>query len=378
MTTYRTEQFTIFIIFFSIILAGCNFGVPQATPTVQVLLTETQTPTVEPSPIATETITPTPSEAPTEVALEVDIATPTPSPTEGIPTNTPLPSPTEGPFVHTISENETLLGILLIYYPIWTQALVDETVRINPNITNADFLPPPGNEIFIPRPTATPVPANFEATLESDATLGFGERIGDTVLASGAQVSCHTVEEGQTVVEIANLYDTTLEIFAQLNPDLNWFGCDFQQLSGGPQCNPSIFVGQCLNVPQPTPIPTSTSTPDGNETATPTPTFPAPQAVYPPNGGIAPPAVFSLQWVSIGILAEDESYLVEVVEIESGEQWLDVTKDTSMRLPDNLIPSDGQPRDFQWRVSVAKQDANGIYNYVSGEGQWRTFQWQSR
>lgn len=376
-----THQITRSLIIMGIgltILTGCNFGIPQATPTVEVLLTATLTPTEEPSPTATATITATPSAMPTEVALEVDIATPTATATEGIPTNTPIPSPTEGPFVHIISENETLYGILLIYYPIWTQELAEETVRINPSITNADLLPPPGSEIFIPRPTATPIPENYEATLAVDATLGLGERIGDTVLDQGAQVSCHTVEEGQTILEIASLYDTTLEIIAQLNSDLNWFGCDFQQLAGGPQCNPSIFVGQCINVPQPTPVPTSTSTPDGNETATPTPTYPAPQAVYPPNSAIAPPVAFSLQWVSIGILAQDERYLVEVVEVDSGEQWVEVTRDTSVRLPDSLIPDDGQTKNYQWRVSVARPDANGIYNYVGGEGRWRTFQWQSR
>lgn len=363
-----------------VLLTGCNIGIPQATPTVEVLTTETHTATATPSPTATSTATASPTSteiiAPPEV--EVALASPSPTATEGIPTSTLLPAPTEGPFVHTISENETLLGILLIYYPQWNQALVDETVRINPNIVNADLLPPPGNDIFIPRPTPTPVPENYEATLVVDATLGFGERVGDTVLAQGASIECHTVEEGQTIVEIVNLYDTTLEIIAQQNPDLNWFGCDFQQPAGGPQCSPNIIVGQCINVPQPTPVPTSTSTPSGDETATPTPTYPAPRAVYPPDGGIAQPGIFSLQWVSVGILASDERYLVEVVDIESGANWVEVTRDTSVMLPESLIPTGGEPITYQWRVSVASPSPEGIYNYIGGSGQWRTFQWQSR
>jgi len=360
------------------LLAGCNIGIPQATPTVEVLVTTTHTPTAAPSPTETATATPSPTLTQAIIEPEVAISSPSPTATEGIPTNTPLPPPTEGPIVHTINENETLLGILLIYYPQWNQALVDETVRINPNIANADLLPPPGNDIFIPRPTPTPVPANYEATLIVDATLGFGERIGDTVLAQGASIECHTVDEGQTIVEIANLYDTTLEIIAQQNPDLNWFGCDFQQPAGGPQCSPNIIVGQCINVPQPTPVPTSTSTPSGDETATPTPTYIAPRAVFPPDGGIAQPGIFSLQWVSVGVLAPDERYLIEVVEVESGANWVDVTRDTSVLLPDSLIPVDGQAKTYQWRVSVASPSAEGLYNYIGTPGQWRTFQWQSR
>ena len=62
---------------FTLLLAGCSLGAPQATPTPQP--TSTITPSVTPSP--TPTLTPTPTETPTLTPTPTSTFTPTPTPT---------------------------------------------------------------------------------------------------------------------------------------------------------------------------------------------------------------------------------------------------------------------------------------------------------
>ncbi len=356
-------------------LAACNMNVePNETPTPERLITETITPSLTPSPTLT---TATPS--PTVEALVIVTEPPQP-PVINQPTLEPSPISTEGPYSYVIQPNDTLGYILQLQpwgYPPYDQGVISSVVTIN-GLASADFLPPPGTELLIPRRTATPIPEGIELTLTVDASLGLGERIGNTTLPQGASAGCYTVAENDTIVGIAERFNTTLEIMSQLNQNLNWFGCQFDQYSGGPSCNVFITIGQCINVPLPTPTPIPTSTPSGNETATPTPTYAPARLVYPPSGAVAPATIFELQWVSAGILKPGEVYLVEVQDTTNSQQWLQVTKQTSIMLPESLIPSDGQPHQIQWRVTIATANSAGIYNYIGGVGQWRTFQWQSR
>jgi hypothetical protein len=101
--------------------------------------------------------------------------------------------------------------------------------------------------------------------------------------------------------------------------------------------------------------------------------------VFPPDGAAVPGGVLTLSWVSIGVLREDEYYFVEILDNTLGISFADVTLGTSLRLPETLIPTDGQPHTFQWRVSVALENAEGTFRIVGGlPSAWRTFTWQSR
>jgi hypothetical protein len=192
--------------------------------------------------------------------------------------------------------------------------------------------------------------------------------------------ACHTVRAGETMIGIAEQYQTTLSVLAQLNPDpILWNGCNFTQRGGGPNCNPVVVEGACINVPQPTATPTLSPTPSGNETATPTPTYAAPHLIFPADSAVIDAGPTRLQWVSVGVLASDEYYLVEVTDTLTNRYEPLVTKNTMIWLPEDLIPEDGQPHTINWTVSIAVRDPiTGVYNRVSGFGQTRTFQWQSR
>lgn len=344
-----------------ILISGCTFNnqIPQVTPT---LIPSTVTATITLIPTVAATPTPLPV---TDTPQPIIQPTNTPLP----PTETPLPTATPGPFEHEIKQDETL-GYIIQLYGHRSFDVISEIVRINESIINADSLPVPGTVILIPRPTATPLPEGVDP---------------DSVVANPAipQASDngltlnHLVKDGESLIDIAQQYNTTLEIISQLNSEIGFFGCNFNIPSGGPDCIIILQVGQEVIVPAPTPTPTLSPTPSGNETATPTPTHSAPRAVFPPNNGIAQPGIFRLQWVSSGVLAEDEVYIVYLRNITTGGDInAFITRSTAYELPAALIPQDGQSHEFQWWVTVGKANENGVYGDVSGQAEINTFTWQ--
>jgi hypothetical protein len=346
-------------------LAGCNFapepqGDPSSTPQATLSLSPS---TTEPSLTPSVFVSPSPQ-----------IAAPTPTFTALPPSETPTPSETPGPYVHTIAEGDTLITIIQTY-EYTDLSVINEIVRINENIPNPDTLPGIGATILIPRQTATSTPENSELT--EIAQAGIPTAISVTLAVQTAIIQ-HSVVEGETIVGIAQQYATTLEVISQLNPDIPFFGCDFSVASGGPDCNPPLQVGQVVNVPAPTPTPTLSPTPSGSETPTPTPTYRAPLVISPPQGGIAMPAPVRLDWVSVGVLQANEFYLVQVRDTTTGAEYAQVTKNTSIWLPESMIPGDGQPHPMEWTVRIAYPNEADVYQPIGGAPEVNTFQWQSR
>lgn len=294
------------------------------------------------------------------------LESPTPSPTAGPPTETFTPTATLGPIEHTIQQEETL-GYIIQLYGYTDFSVIDQIVAMNPIIPNADSLPGAGSVILIPRPTATSTPEGFVPTETPE---------GATAISPESQLLQHTVREGETIVGIAGQYETTLPVLDQLNPELQFFNCDFTNPSGGPECNVPLSVGQTVNVPAPTPTPTLSPTPSGSETATPTPTYMAPMLVFPPEGATAQGSSIQLQWVSIGILPPDYYYLVEVENTTTAQSFLRVTRDTSLTLGGDIAPTDGQTHDLRWRIRVGVQTESGAFRPLSAEGSWRTLRWR--
>jgi hypothetical protein len=347
------------------LLAGCNFAPgPQGevSPSVEAISSPSPAPT---EPSVTPSVTP---------SAQPEVATSTPTPTPLPPTITPTPSDTPGPYEHTIQENETL-GYIIQLYGYTDFSVIAEVVAINENIPDADTLPGAGAVILIPRQTAT---ATLQASeLTQVAQAGTPTAISVTLPVQTAIIQ-HIVVEGETIVGIAQQYATTLELLSQLNPEIPFFGCDFSIASGGPDCNPPLQVGQAVNVPAPTPTPTLSPTPSGSETPTATPTYRAPTVISPPQGGNAPPIPVRLDWVSVGVLQANEFYLIQVRDMTSGADYIQVTKNTSLMLPDNMIPSDGQPHAMEWTVRVAYPNEQGVYQPIGGTPPTNRFQWQSR
>lgn len=361
------------VVCLGILMAACS-SAPQgnSTPTVEAIVaTNTYAPTI------TLTASVTLVQQPVQ---QVAVNSPTPTSTPAPPTETPLPSPTPGPYEYTVKANDTLGYIIAQfgYTDLSTGpgSIIDQVVRMNDSIQSADVLPGPGTVILIPRQTATPTPENVETATAVQATA-----VANLPnIPTSSTISQYIVQPGDTIVGIAELYNTTLGILAALNPDLpGWFTCNLEIPSGGPNCNVILRVGQAINVPAPTPTPTLSPTPSGNETATPTATFVAPVVIFPPEGASAGAGVFSLQWVGVGVLDADEAYLIQLTDLTANKIVLQaVTRDTSYPLPDSLIPTDGQPHNFSWTVYVAKPNADKVYGRVGGDPPEHTFTWASK
>jgi hypothetical protein len=344
------------------LLAGCELSLPRGGPT----------PTTMQDTLPTEIVAESSATPSLAATLLPQLESPSPTLTPGIPTFTYTPSPTPGPVEYVLQPGDTLIYIIQQSPFNYTDTnVIAEILRLNPLITSPDRLPPPGSKILIPLPTPSNTPEGFDLTQTAAPATPTPEN-------AAAQVTQHTIGEGETILGVASQYNTTLVILATLNPDLGFFGCDYNNPSGGPDCSVPLQVGQQVNVPMPTLTPTLSPTFSGNETATPTPTYPPPSMIFPPQDANAAARTFQLQWVSVGILNEDESYIVQIEDTTNGVTHLDVTKNTSYELPESMIPTDGQPHTIRWRVSVGKPNAQGQFAIISGNGDWRTFQWQSR
>ncbi len=355
-----------------IFVVGCS-GAPQGgvTPTVEAIVA-----TSTPVPTITLTASLTLVQQPVE---QVAVSSSTPTPTAAPPTQTFTPSPSPGPYEYTVKANDTLGYIIAQfgYTDLSTGpgSIIDQVVRLNDTIQSADILPGPGTVILIPRQTATPAGENIDTAVAVEST-----NTANAPIAGNATIGQYIVQPDDTIVGIAQLYNTTLAVLFQLNPDLpGIFSCNPEIPSGGPECNVTLKVGQSINVPAPTPTPTLSPTPSGNETATPTATFTAPIVIFPPDGASAGAGVLSLQWVGVGVLEPDAVYLIQVTDNTASKIVLQaITRNTSYSLPDSLIPTDGQTHSFSWTVSVAKPNADKVYGQVGGVPPVHTFSWQSR
>lgn len=350
-----------------ILLAGCNIGLPDQVPAPTDVVAVISTTAAPPSPIPSP-VTPT-ANTPLEVATLAPTDTATPVTPQSSPTATSIY------FEYQVNEGETMYYILQLpqhgygYEP----NVAATVVALNANIPNADSVRG-GITILIPRPTLTPTPLGAAATQEFLATIGADDTSG-VVLPAGATIGCHIVEAGDAIIGVAVQNNTTLEILHGLNRDLNWFGCNFTLPSGGENCAPNLSIGQCVRVPLPTPLPTKFPTPTGDETATPTATKLAPRLLFPADGATVPPGPLVMQWVGIAGLNEHDEYLIEVVDQTTNQPLRQVTRANAFRLPAAFLPDDGQAHVVQWRVSVARSNAQGIYYYAGAEGDWRTFEW---
>ncbi|MCK6577663.1 MAG: hypothetical protein L6Q98_06115 [Anaerolineae bacterium] len=316
-----------------------------------------------PTPVPPTT---TPSPLPPQVATQPPTASP-------LPTETFTPSPTFNPYAtYVIQQNDTLLYIIQqppFYYR--SAGVIDEILRINPNILSPDQLPPPGASILIPLPTLQPTAEGFDLTQTAQPN-------GQAAIPGFNPVAQVEVREGITILGIASQYNTNLPMLATLNPGLFFLNCDFSNPSGGPDCNVPLRVGDQVNVPAPTPTFTLSPTFSGMETATPTPTYAPPVAVFPPSDSTAPGRTFPLQWVSAGVLKENEVYVIEIRDETAGTQHIDITRGTTYTLPETILPMDGQTHTIRWRVTVAEPNEQGAYRFISPQLDFRTFYWQSR
>jgi LysM repeat protein len=270
---------------------------------------------VQPQPAA---VVSTPAPTATHTPAPTRTATPTAALT---PTNSPAPSAT--PLFHEVQSGETLIYIASYY-----GTTVDKLMEANElDEATARYLIP-GQQLLIPStgPVGGPVP---------DAA------------AQPPQV-IHEVSLGETLISIAIDYDTTVEAILDANdldsPDL-------------------IYEGQLLIVPLMPPSATPTPTPTPTPSSTPAPPYAAAHLLSPGDGTVfeGEDAAVLLSWTSVGILQQDQAYLVELDTPVQITPVTYTTQGTSWRLPAELRPT-GRRRAMSWRVTVVQRN-----NSASGE-----------
>ena len=349
-----------------LVLVACSLGRPAIS----------ETPNATPSATRAFTIAPIQDTGEVRETGDIIIASPLPSQTPPPASATPSPLPTLGPFEHVIQPGDTLGYIIQQYgYRSTDTYSMDQIVALNANVLNANSLPGPGSAILIPRPTATPLPIGIEMTATADAELGT-TTLGGITLPAGAELICHEVRGGETIIDITAKYGMTVEIIAKLNRDIDFGGCDLT-LPGGGDCTVHIAVGQCVTVPGPTPLPTRTSTPAGNEAPTPTPLPRPPLAIAPIDGArfpAAPPPM--LYWVGAPLLPE-EAYLVVMYDAVATLELLRLTRASALRLPLEFAPAPGEARTITWTVRVVRRREQGTYAFVSEFAPARSLRWES-
>ena len=236
-------------------------------------------------------------------------------------------------------------------------------------------MPGPGSTILIPIPTPTPTEVGADLTQTVVATSAPPMATLDA--APSFAVQAYSVQEGDTLSSIAIEFDSSLRQICELNPlpgGIDCGACVWE--SPNCCCSQAIVLsnGQQVNVPAPTPTPTFTPTFTGSETPTLTPTHRAPQPVYPSDGAMVAGTV-RLTWLTSGVLAEAERYLVMLRDDTTGTVLNADTRQLSLDVPVDYLPSDGQPHTFVWTVTVVRLGEDGLFYPVGPAMPERRFTW---
>jgi LysM repeat protein len=246
------------------------------------------------------------------------------------PTITPSPSPTPTPITYTVQAGD-VLSIIARQYGLSVEAIVAANPGLNANRLRV------GQQIVIPQVNPVGGPA-------SDTPVAPAATAAPPTSTPLIAYQVYTVQAGDTLSSIAARFGVSVAALRAAN-----------SLQGN-----LISEGEELIVP----IGTATPQPTAGQVATPVPTmgpkYPAPQLLAPPDGAIfeGEDAIILLQWASVGILEEDEWYVVRVLHVAEGavQPPLLWVKNTSLRLPTAYRPGADNPTALlRWDVTVMRQ-----------------------
>ena len=345
---------------------------------------------------ATATVSTTPTQLPTATYAMAPTATPLQSPTPP-PTATLPPNQTR----HTVKSGETVSTIAKLYGTTIQAILQANSLKATSYLRIGQELVIPLPVANTPTPTVTPTPSPtpFLYTIKSGDTLSvIAQRYKTTVEAlmqangitdatrihigtklkivqppdysATMAYETYEVKAGDTLISISAKYKVSVAKIKEVN-----------KLAGD-----RLGVGQKLRIPVGTATPTPSLTPTPTLTPTPGPARPAPVLLAPPDGTAFEGAdtVILLNWASVGILDEDEWYVVRVRRSGEVAELLPLvwTKATSWRLPGDLyVAGLEEPQRFYWQVSVMQktgltEDGTWTGEQISPPGVVRTFTWK--
>jgi len=272
-----------------------------------------------------------------------------------------------------------------------------------------------------PSPTPTPVPSSTPTSTPVPTST-------PTPLPPRA----HDVQEGETLSDIAELYEVTVDEILALNPSLDpelikpdqvllipaptpvtgasrteaseskpsgfvvhvvnpgetlssiaeEYGVSVSVIRTANDLSPddeTIRAEQSLVIPVNTPTPTTTPTVDPNATPKPESSYASPPLLWPPDEAtFTDGAPVMLQWASVGVLEDDEWYELYVWQPSSGVVSDTVRmRATAWRVPFELLQkASGDTPSFRWRVRVVREAAEQVYEEAGAPSATRSFVWQ--
>lgn len=318
---------------------------------------------------------------------------PTLTPTD-TPTATPSPSPTPGPCEQTVGAGDTIISVA-VRCGHNDLAVIDAIVELN-GLRSAESLQV-GQVILVPWPTPTSGPTSAStpvagvsggedqtalAAMASSGDDAAPTPISDVIPTATLQpgVMWYTIQPDDNIIKVAVLFDATVEILSQLNPEVTFSQCDYGMDFGGANCIVQLYQGQRVRVPAPSPTPTLSPTPSGSETPTPTPTatFNAPSLLSPGDRFLfGPDDLVTLRWTSTGLLGAEDAYQVTIIDTTLEQRYTVLTTETLTILPSEWQPSDSSRHMFTWEVAVGPVDGRGGLASVTFSTPSRMFFWDS-
>ncbi len=289
-------------------------------------------------------------------------ATDTPAPPTSTPASEPTsapPPPTSAPAAPTeyeVEPGDTCGGIAREF-----GIGLDEFIQYNKLDSNC-FIKA-GDKVLIPPATPTPGPSPTlapgvtpEPTAQPEAISTLPPQI------------VYEVRAGDTCGDIAQRFRMPLAQLVQQNDlDANCF----------------LRAGQVLTLTFATPTPVLTPTPIVAQTPTPSAGYSAPQVIVPLAGAQISDtqATVTLEWLSVGLLKENEWYVVQVQPSGAITVPIFETKATSVKLTRDALGDDVE-RSFAWWVQVKQfiatdpKTGGRIYNDLSAPSAVRQFTWR--
>jgi LysM repeat protein len=272
----------------------------------------------------------------------------TPPPTPSVtsqPAVTPTTMPTLTPFLYTVKTGETC-GQIAHAFDISVQSIVLG------NDLPVDCPVYEGQELRIPHPTPTSLPPPTPTLVGTAKAIAECEKV------------IYTVKEGDTLSSIAQNYGVSMAAIKVYNE----------------MSNNTVFAGMGVIIPL---------CERGKENVTPEPTLPPPypalDLLRPTDGQYFTANTVTLQWASVGILGENEAYLVTVEDLTGGEsrKLRAYVEGTSYQIERSFRHTVTEPHAYRWWVVPVRRtdtDQQGapIWTTAGEPSTVRIFIWAGR
>ncbi len=264
------------------------------------------------------------------------------------------------------------------------------TPVVTPSATPTATVTPTPTDTPLPTNTPTPIPRQTHTVEEGETMSDIAKayrvraeqilalnpgvdleliRPGQVLLIPPAReeggFTVHVVREGESLGRIAQGYGVPLSVLSVAN-DLR-------------SQDDAIRTGQSLIIPLTTPTPTPTPQADIDVAAPQALLYPAPPLLYPPDGtAFSDEEPVLLQWASVSLLRTGEWYELSISQPARGVvSEIIRTRATAWRVPLELLEkATADVPELRWQVRVVRETEPGLYEQVSTPSVVRCFSWR--